>query len=398
MGGSSLERIRFYNGRVMTPQKVVANGSIVIENGSIQCISEGKIPASDCIDIDVGNRYISPGFIDMHTHGGGGHDFMDGTVEAYLGAAAKHAQYGTTSMFPTTLASTNEELKKTFETYNKAKSLNKAGAQFLGIHLEGPYFSMEQRGAQDPRYIRNPKPEEYREILDWSDDIVRWSAAPELDGALEFGRYIGKRGILPAIAHSNAIYEEVQKAFDSGYTHVTHLYSGMSGVRRINAYRYAGVIESAYLIEDMTVEIIADGCHLPASLLRLIYKIKGSSKIALVTDSMRGAGMPEGESIVGSLKDGQKVIIEDGVAKLPDRTSFAGSVATADRLVRTMTTLAGVPLEEAVKMITITPAVIMGVDSAKGSLTNGKDADMVIFDDHINVHMTVIGGNIIYQR
>lgn len=317
---------------------------------------------------------------------------MDGTVEAYIGAAMEHARHGTTALVPTTVASTTESLKETFETYKKAKSANTHGAVFLGLHLEGPYFSMEQRGAQDPRHIRNPEREHYEEILSWSDDIVRWSAAPELDGAMEFGRFLRDRGILPSIGHSDAIYEEVLEAYENGYTHITHLYSGMSGVRRINAYRYAGVIESAFLIDEMTVEIIADGAHLPESLLKLIYKIKGPDKIALITDSMRAAGMPEGESILGGIRDGQKVLVEDGVAKLMDRTAFAGSVATADRLVRTMTDIADVPLIDAVRMMTITPARIMGVDDKKGSIAIGKDADLVLFDDNITVDTVIIGG------
>ena len=387
-----MARTLLFNGKVITPYRIIRNGSLLIEGGKIAGIFQGRPEISDCRAIDAKGLYISPGFIDIHTHGAGGHDFMDGTVEAYIGAAMEHARHGTTALVPTTVASTTESLKETFETYKKAKSANTHGAVFLGLHLEGPYFSMEQRGAQDPRHIRNPEREHYEEILSWSDDIVRWSAAPELDGAMEFGRFLRDRGILPSIGHSDAIYEEVLEAYENGYTHITHLYSGMSGVRRINAYRYAGVIESAFLIDEMTVEIIADGAHLPESLLKLIYKIKGPDKIALITDSMRAAGMPEGESILGGIRDGQKVLVEDGVAKLMDRTAFAGSVATADRLVRTMTDIADVPLIDAVRMMTITPARIMGVDDKKGSIAIGKYADLVLFDDNITVDTVIIGG------
>jgi len=392
-----MDRILIFNARIITPHRLIDNGSILVEGGKIVHFGQGRLPVSGCIAVDAKGHYVSPGFIDIHTHGGGGYDFMDGTVEAYLGAAREHACHGTTAMVPTTLTSSLENLKETFEVYKHAKAVNDMGAAFLGLHLEGPYFSMEQRGAQDPKYIRNPKKEEYEKILSWSDDVIRWSAAPELEGALEFGRFLTERGILPSIGHSNAIYEEVIQAFEHGYTHVTHLYSAMSGVRRINAYRYAGVIESAFLIDEMTVEIIADGVHLPASLLKLIYKIKGPQNIALITDSMRAAGMPEGEYILGSTKEGQRVIVEDGVAKLPDRTAFAGSVATADRLVRTMVQLAQVPLVEAVRMMTTTPARIMKVDDRKGAIAAGKDADLVIFDDDINVRLTMVGGKIVYR-
>jgi N-acetylglucosamine-6-phosphate deacetylase len=391
-----MRRIKIFNARIITPYRVIANGCVIIENGRIACVSEADIPCGDCFLIDAHQYYVSPGFIDIHTHGAGGSDFMDGTAEAFFHAAEVHARYGATSIVPTTSACSVEELKNTLEAFKSAKQSNTHGAKLLGLHLEGPYFSMKQSGALDPRYIHNPRPEEYMKILGWSDDIIRWSAAPELEGALEFGRIVSERGILVSIAHSDAIFEQVREAYEiGGYRHITHLYSAMSGVKRIDGLRYAGVIESAYLIDGLTVEIIADGMHLPESLLKLIYKIKGAGKIALVTDSMRAAAMPDGPSIFGSLRDGQNVIVEDGVAKLPDKSAFAGSVATTDRLVRTMVNIAGVELTEAVRMVTSTPAAIIGQKS-KGSLDQGKDADIVIFDENINVKMTMVEGNLIF--
>ncbi|MDR0393573.1 MAG: N-acetylglucosamine-6-phosphate deacetylase [Tannerella sp.] len=391
-------RLIIKNGKVIFPDRTEENLSILCENGKIIEILKSEDTALDGNEtvIDAGNKYVAPGFIDIHTHGGGGHDFMDGTVEAYLGAAETHAKHGTTALVPTTLTSTSEELLQTFSVYKDAVKQNKKGAKFLGLHLEGPYFAYNQRGAQDPKYLRNPEPEEYNRILEETDDIVRWSLAPELPGAFAFGRVLTSKNILTSIAHSDAIYEEVLEAYHAGFSHVTHLYSAMSTVTRRNAFRYAGVLESAYLIDDMTVEIIADGVHLPKPLLQFVYKFKGPDKTALCTDSMRGAGMPDGESILGSLGKGQKVIIEDGVAKLPDRTAFAGSVATTDRLVRTMMNIAEIPLTDAVKMMTLTPARIMHIDQYKGSIGKGKDADLVIFDDNINVSFTILEGNVIY--
>ena len=392
------KRLVIKNGKVIFPQKIEENLTIISENGKITDIqNEGEVATNENdVVIDAKNNYVSSGFIDIHTHGGGGHDFMDGTVEAYVGAAETHSRYGTTALLPTTLTSTFEELMNTFAVYKEAVKKNTKGAKFLGLHLEGPYFAYNQRGAQDPKYLRNPEPEEYNKILAESDDIVRWSLAPELPGAFDFGKALTPRNILPSIAHSDAIYEEVLDAFNAGFTHVTHLYSAMSTITRRNAFRYAGVLEAAYLIDDMTVEIIADGVHLPKSLLQFVYKFKGPEKTALCTDSMRGAGMPDGESILGSLEKGQKVILEDGVAKLPDRTAFAGSTATTDRLVRTMVNVAEVPLVEAVRMMTLTPARIMHIDNEKGSIEKGKDADFVIFDDNINVLYTILEGNVIY--
>lgn len=389
--------VKIFNGRILTPGGIIPEGTLLLRDGEIAEVSTANREVPGALEMDARGLFVSPGFIDIHVHGGGGHDFMDNTVEAFLGIAETHARYGTTALMPTTLSCGKEDLLITLDTYEKALLRNKKGACFTGIHIEGPYFSPEQKGAQDIRYIRDPDPEEYREIVRYSPHIKRWSAAPELTGAVEFGHYMVKNGILPAIAHTNAVFEEVMPAFEAGFRHATHFYSCMSGVTRRSTYRYAGVVESAYLTDDMTVEIIADGAHLPASLLKLVYKIKGPAHTALITDAMRAAGMPEGESILGSLKDGLRVVVEEGVAKLPDRSAFAGSVATTDVLVRNMIRMAGVPLTEAVKMISETPARIMSLYSDKGSLEKGKDADVVLFDDEINVKATLVKGNVIYN-
>lgn len=391
-------KIKIYNGKIITPEKIIEGGAIIITGSTITEISERNTDIEDAIEIDAGGKYISPGFIDIHVHGGGGYDFMDGTETAFLQIAETHARYGTTAMLPTTLTSTKEDILNILSVYEASCRNNTNGAQFIGMHLEGPYFAMNQRGAQDPRYIRNPDPDEYKDILSRFSFIKRWSAAPELNGAIEFGKYMLTKGVLPAAAHTDAIYEEVIPAFENGFTLATHLYSAMSGVTRRNAFRYAGMVESAFIIDEMDVEIIADGVHLPAPLLQLVYKIKGSGRTALITDAMRAAGTSASESVLGNIDTGLKVIVEDGVAKLPDRSSFAGSIATADQLVRTMISMAGVSLPEAIKMITDTPARIMGVSDQRGSLTVGKKADVVIFDNTITIAMTMINGRIVYTE
>lgn len=388
------------NGTVITPIRALHSSSVIVEGGRIAAVlpsDQVEMQEQDRV-IDVGGAYIAPGFIDIHTHGAGGHDFMDGSVEAIMEAARTHLRYGTTTIMPTTLTSDLDELFDTLDKFAQAKSKLKDGPNLHGLHLEGPYFSREQAGAQDPRYIKNPDPDEYRRIVGYSGEVKRWTIAPELPGALEMGRYLSERGILCSMGHTNAVYEDVVAAVENGFRLVTHLYSAMSGVRRINAYRYAGVIESALLLDELTVEVIADGVHLPKSLLQLTYKVKGPDRICLVTDSMRGAGMPEGESILGSLKDGQRVIIEDGVAKLPDRSAFAGSVSTSDRLVRTMVKLAEVPLADAVKMVTLTPAKLLGIAERKGQIAPGKDGDLVVFDADINVSLVMVGGQVRFEQ
>lgn len=381
-------------GKVILKDRILKNGYILVAHDRIAGVEERMPEWENAKFIDLGDDYISPGFIDIHVHGGGGHDFMDGTTDAFVKVAEMHARHGTTSMLPTTLTADLNGILHTIETYRQSIALNTKGASFLGLHLEGPYFSMGQRGAQDPRFIRDPDAVEYLEILRHSDVIRRWSIAPEKKGALELGRLLVDKGVIPSMAHTDAIYEEAYDAWKNGFSLLTHFYSAMSGVTRKNAFRYAGVIEAGYLHDELDVEIIADGVHLPAPLLKLIMKIKGTDHVALITDAMRGAGMPEGPSILGPIDAGMQVLIEDGVAKLPDRSAFAGSVATADRLIRTMIELAGVSLIDAVKMMTATPARILKVSDRIGTLEIGKDADIIIFDDHINIKQVMIKGKL----
>ena len=319
---------------------------------------------------------------------------MDGGVNPVLEGARMHLNHGTTSIMPTTLSSGIEELKSAISNIGKAMKIKDNMPNIIGAHLEGPYFSLNQSGAQNPKYIKNPKRDEYEELLEYGDGIIkRWSFAPELDGSEEFCKALMKRNIVPSIAHSDAEYDDIMKISGLGCKLVTHLYSGMSTITRRKGYRHLGVVESAYLIDDMMVEVIADGMHLPSELLKLIYKFKGADKICLVTDSMRGAGMSDGPSILGSLNDGMDCIIEDGIAKLTDKTAFAGSVATSDRLIRTFVKQVGVGVAEAVKMMTENPAKVMGLNN-KGSLKKGYDADIVMFNEDINITMVMLSGNI----
>lgn len=386
---------KIVGGRLILAGEIRKGLILYFEDGKIAAITPHDMPADEVIDAH--GAYVSPGFIDIHSHGGGDADFMDGTSEAFLTAAEMHARHGTTTIIPTATSGTADEMAGMETAYEDAQLHNLRGADMPGLHLEGPYFAMSQRGAQDPRYVRNPDPAEYGEILKNTRHILRWSSAPELEGALDFARALQKLGILAAIGHSDADYDQVVKAVEAGYSHVTHLYSCMSTVHRKNAYRYAGIVEAAYLMDELTVEVIADGVHLPAALLQFVYRFKGPDKVALVTDSMRGAGMPDGLSILGSRKTGQQVLLEDGVAKLMDRSAFAGSVATTDRLVRNMVRLAHASLIDAIKMATQTPAKIMKLND-RGTLREGLRADIVIFDEDISVSRTIVNGRTVYKK
>lgn len=362
---------------------------IITAYGSMQNLEAVPESAIDC----QGN-YLAPGFIDIHSHGGGGSDFMDGTIDSMKQAARLHMMHGTTSIYPTTLTSSDEDLYLCIENFKKLQQdASNDLPRLPGLHLEGPYFSYQERGAQNPAYLRSPSPEDYMKIYEYSEGTIkRWSVAVELDGAMEMGDRLSEKGVLMSIAHTTADYEIIKEAVAHGYSHMTHLYSGMSTITRKGGFRILGAIECAYLFDELAVEIIADGMHLPPELLRLILKCKNNDQISLITDSMRGAGQEEGPSILGSLKEGQAVLIEGGIAKMPDRTVFAGSVCTADRCVRTIYHQAGASLIDAVRMMTLNPARLMKTDHHNGSITAGKDADLVIFNDNIDISHVFIGG------
>ncbi|MDE3212987.1 MAG: amidohydrolase family protein, partial [Bacteroidota bacterium] len=231
--------LKISNGRLITPKGITSPGSLLIAGGQIASWSEGDLDAGDVPVLDARGLYVAPGFVDIHIHGMGGYDFMDQDVEGFREISRLLPRYGTTAIFPTTLTGSTEETLSTLSVYQKAIQSLPAGAEFMGIHLEGPYFAMNQRGAQDPRYIRNPDPAEYHLIIESSPHIRRWSAAPELPGFIPFAQFAVSKGLVVSMAHTDAIYEEVWAAYEAGCRLATHLYSGMSGVTRRNAYRYA---------------------------------------------------------------------------------------------------------------------------------------------------------------
>jgi len=383
------------NAVIVTDGYETPGGYVAIENGNIIHVGIGDIPERflSWDTFDAGGNYLCPGFIDNHCHGGGGHDFMDGTAEAILGAARAHMLHGTTTIAPTSLSSSDEELFQFIENYKLATQVTENMPHLMGMHLEGPHFSPAQAGAQPPEYLKNPSVDFAKAVIAAGEGaVIRWSIAPELPGALETGDWLSDQGVMLSMAHTDAMYDDITAAMAHGYRHMTHFYSGMSQMKRVNAFRVLGAVECGYLFDEINVELIADGMHLPPELLRLILKMKPHDKITLVTDSMRGAGMPEGPSILGSLKDGLPVILEGGIAKLPDRTAFAGSMATSDRLVRTMVEKAGLALPEAVEMVTGNVAKLYGIYDKAGDIAPGKQADMVILDSTLHAAHVFVGG------
>ena len=401
------------NGRVITGGEV-HEADVYINDGVIGAlVARGPIGGTDCtgVDCDSGTAalpgsdhalnadrvldasglFVSAGFIDIHVHGGGGYDFMDGGVSPIVNAARLHLAHGTTTLYPTSVCAPPDQTLRFLEDVAQARQLTEAMPHIPGAHLEGPYLCKRQCGALNPDLIVPFDPAEYERLARKSCGLIkRWSFAPELPGADAFLRFAKANGIIPSIAHSDAVYADVERARGLGCNLMTHFYSGMSLLTREKGYRRLGVVESGYLLDDMIVEVICDGKHLPPELLRLIHKVKGTDRICLVTDAMRAAGTDAAGRISG-LADGSSVIIEDGVAKTPDRESFAGSIATADRLVRTANKAMGVTLPEAVKMMTQTPARVMRLEK-KGSIQSGFDADLVLFDQDINIKRVFVGG------
>jgi N-acetylglucosamine-6-phosphate deacetylase len=318
---------------------------------------------------------------------------MDGTKEDIIKAAETHAKFGTTTIFPTAATAHYKDLLLFTQNVKEAMKENAPGKPYIaGSHLEGPYFSMAMRGAQNPDFLKNPTYDEYNAFFEASEGTLkRISFAPELEGAMELNEFLVANGVVSSFGHTDAIYQELKPFIDKGCCLATHLYSGMNTVIRRNMHRKLGAVESSFLEDSVTVEVIADGIHLPPELLKLIYRVKGVDKVCLVTDSMRGAGMGEGPSVLGPKHDGMDCIIKDGIAFLPSMTAFAGSVATTDRLVRVMHHQVGLPLTECIKMMCEVPARVMNLTD-RGRIREGYVADLVFFDDDIRVKKVLLQG------
>lgn len=375
------------NARILTPQGWLKDGSVLIRDNKILEVTNCDLAVIGAQLIDVKGMYVLPGGVEIHAHGGGGRDFMECTEDAFRTAVNTHMRYGTTSIFPTLSSSTVPMIEQAAETCTKL--MQEKDSPILGLHLEGHYLNMAMAGGQMPENIKNPDPNEYIPIVEKWNCIKRWDAAPKLPGAMQFGKYISAKGILASVAHTQAEFEDIRTAYEAGYTHATHFYNAMPGFHKRREYKYEGTVESIYLLDDMTVEVVADGIHVPPTILRLVYKIKGVERTCLITDALACAASDSQEAF------DPRVIIEDGVCKLADRSALAGSIATMDRLIRTMVQKTDIPLADAVRMASETPARIMGVYDRKGSLQKGKDADIIVMDDDLKIRAVWAMGRLI---
>lgn len=389
-----MKKILIKNGKVILEDRI-EQADVLIEDGKF--IKIGNIEEECSNVLDVHGLYVSPGFIDIHSHGGNGFDYMTGTLEAFKAATTLHMQHGATSIVPTTVAADIDYTIEFLHKFDQLKDNKEIPVRMLGVHLEGPYLALEQKGAIPAQYIKNPQKEEYLKILNASKNILRWTIAPELEGAYALGDELQSRGINASIGHSNAEDFQVHEAVQHGFRSVTHMYSMTSSIVRKNCYRHPGINEAAYLEDDLYIEAIADGHHLPDTLLRLMVKNKGYDKMILVTDSMSAAGFGDGLFYLGNPEDHHQVLIKNGVGFMPDMSSFAGSVACTDQLVRTMLKI-GVPINQAVKMLSLNPAKLLHKDEELGSIAIGKRADLLIFDESIDMKCVFVDGDLRYKK
>ena len=369
-------------------------GVIAVRDQRIEAI-EDHIDIPDGANIiDAQGLFAAPGFVDLHVHGGGGFGVMDCSSQDIVRMCQAHARHGVTSLLPTTLASPIPHLQLAVDAVRQAQE---SYPGILGIHLEGPFLSPSQKGAQNEDSILPATPENVKALLETWDGIRMMGAAPETAGGLALGDTLRGAGIVPSIAHSDADYDTVVRAIEHGYTDVTHIYSGCSSVIRRNGYRIPGVVEAGLLQDELTVQIIADGRHLPTALLRLIVKCKGPDHVSLISDGLDYSASYIEEGTVYRQPNGIETIYEDQVMKLLDRQSFAGSTASGDRLVRTMVE-AGVSLQDAVTMASSTPARVIGEDRRKGRLAPGYDADLVLFDGSMSIKLSMGLGRVLYSE
>lgn len=381
------------NGRLVQPGRIIENGSLLMEDGRVAALN---LPCPEGVTaVDARGGYILPGFIDLHVHGGGGGDFMDADPESCRRAVRAHCAHGTTAMVATTMTSSDELLEEVIDCFLKVQNEPTGGAELLGLHLEGPYFSAKSKGAQPVSEQRIPTREALEKIIRrGKGQILRWDAAPELDGMELFAQVMRENGILCAAAHTAANATRMTEAFDWGFSHITHFYNAITTYHKENRFPHGGVVEATYIRDDVTIELISDGCHIPRESFLLAYRVKGPDRIALITDAMRAAGTDEKYSMLGPRVGGVPVVIQDDVAQMADLSCFAGSICTMDRALRTAHLKYGLPLVEVSRMLSMTPARLSGVAHRKGSLEMGKDADVVLMDPDFRVQKVWVRGEL----
>jgi N-acetylglucosamine-6-phosphate deacetylase len=388
-------RFALINGRVVLPGAVALGKAIIVEESRIVSVVDRDALGAGVHAVDMEGRYVVPGLIDIHTHGAVGRSFNEPSAEAWATITERNAACGVTSILATLATASIDDLVACLRLAREWKGAPRDGAQIIGVHLEGPYFSYEQRGAQDARHLRVPDDGTAATLLEYADALRMMSFAPELPGALDLTARLCGLGIVAAAGHSSARDVDVLAAMRTGLRHVIHLWSGQSTTFREGPWRRPGLLEASLSFDGLTAEMICDNRHLPPTLMKLAYKCLGPDRLCAISDATCGAGLPEGATFTMS---GMTCDICEGVAMLRDRTSFAGSSTQLNRMIPILTSAVGIPLFEAVRMSSLTPARVIGVDQRKGSLEAAKDADIAIFEEDFTAWRTMIAGRWIYSR
>jgi N-acetylglucosamine-6-phosphate deacetylase len=388
----------FGSGHIVLEDRILSGGQVEVHNGRIRAVGSGpegtSVAGIRVIDLEGG--LLLPGFVDLHVHGGDGADFMDGTEAAFRTVCRAHARHGTTSLLPTSTVARPEQVVAFLKLCRQFKNRPVHGARVLGAHLYGPYFAREARGCHPADPVRAPHPSEYKHFLEFADSIVRATVAPELPGAEEFVRSCRQLGIACNAGHSHATFAEMEAAVSWGVSHVDHLFCAMSDRARLRQTQpfpmRGGVLEATLYFDQLTTEVIADGRHLSRELLLLAHKIKGPDRLALVTDCNRALDMPDGPYIFGPCDGGEPFLRRDGVGVMPDGQALASGVMGMDHALRTLLKLTGLPLHEAVRMASLTPARIAGADREIGSIAPGKLGDLLVMNANLEVQKVYSAG------
>ncbi|HZR06892.1 MAG TPA: N-acetylglucosamine-6-phosphate deacetylase [Candidatus Udaeobacter sp.] len=392
------------NARLIFPDGIRDGLELVVEKGTITAIGEHNHARANEI-FDLHGNYLAPGFVDLHVHGARGRDTMEASTEAFRAICDYHASGGTTSLLLTTATAPMDKLVEVLDAIRTVVGTPRRGVrtarravaairQIAGVHVEGPFISKAKCGAQRADFIQSPSRVSVRQMLDYSDVIKRITIAPELPGALEAIESFYAHGISVSGGHSNAWDEEAREGFARGMRSVTHTFNCMSSARRRGIYRVGGLMEFALSEPQISCELIADGHHVSETLIKMLYRAKGSPGICLVSDATAGAGLPDQSQF--SLF-GRDCMVEDGVCLLADRSALAGSASQMIDLVRTMVTKINVPLHEAVRMATENPACAVGL-RAKGRLEVGADADLIVLSPELEVVQTFSGGEDVFSH
>jgi N-acetylglucosamine-6-phosphate deacetylase len=398
-----VNEFRIANAMLVLPDRVIPGGAVHVRDGVIAALGPGEaMPGGNGSTIDAGGQFLAPGYIDMHVHGGGGADFMDGTVAAFETAVAAHTRHGTTSIVPTSTVARHEQ---TLAFLSACREMKRRGpdparglGRVIGAHLYGPYFAEEKVGCH-PHEARPPRADEYTHYLTFADTLLTATCAPELPGAADFYRAARAAGVRLNAGHSNATWVEMRAAYDLGVRHVDHLFCAMSNYVSLRSRfpvprepMQAGICEFVLATADVTTELIADGRHLSPELMRFALVMKGPDRVALVTDCSRALDQPPGEYQFGPTDGGEPFYSDGTVGLTPDRAGLASGVRGMDFMVRHLHQSVGIDLPTAIRMATLTPATILGVESDLGSIEVGKRADLLLLDGDLNVRQVWVGG------